>query len=248
MGEAFTPVSFQMGATASELPFHRCRSRQILAVRRIFARISPNLPVKLLCNFCLQIFSHKDHEYLFWCGLQKRSSCVFTQTLGAIFEVKQRWAPLLPWFYFWGCACTPCNNTAFYNSITGNFMVYPDRLEKKFIAAIGHRENSEWFSISSVIVFEVNIIDEKKQTQLVTTFLFLIISIALNCFTAPPALAQLRRPWICKLCQQTSPKRWMHRFFKKKSLQLNVRIDHRLASTTLDFRTMKWTNRCYKLY
>jgi len=35
---------------------------------------------------------------LFWCGLQKRSSCVFMETLGAIFEVKQRWAPLLPGF------------------------------------------------------------------------------------------------------------------------------------------------------
>ena len=64
---------------------HRCRSKQIFVVRTIFARISPNLPEKLLCNFCLQIYSHKDHEGLFWCDAQKMSSIIFLQTLGAIF-------------------------------------------------------------------------------------------------------------------------------------------------------------------
>jgi len=85
MAGAFTPLSFRKGTTGAELPFHRCRSRQILAVQKMFARISPNLPVNFLCNFSLQILSHKDHEDLFWCDLQKRSSCVFMQTLGAIF-------------------------------------------------------------------------------------------------------------------------------------------------------------------
>jgi len=46
---------------------HRCRSRQIFGVWRIFAQISPSLPEKFLCDFFLQIFSHKDHEDLF-CG------------------------------------------------------------------------------------------------------------------------------------------------------------------------------------
>ena len=45
---------------------HGCRSKQILRVRRIVARNSPNLPEKLLFNFCLQIFSLKEHENLFW--------------------------------------------------------------------------------------------------------------------------------------------------------------------------------------
>jgi len=40
-------------------------------------------------------------------------------------------------------------------------------------------------------------------------FCFFYVSIALNCFTAPSALPLLRCPWICKLCQQTSPKRWL---------------------------------------
>jgi len=29
-----------------------------------FALSTPNLPEKFLCNFCLQIFSHKDHQDL----------------------------------------------------------------------------------------------------------------------------------------------------------------------------------------
>jgi len=37
----------------------------ILWMRRIFARMFPNLPEKVLRDFCLQIFSHKDHEDLF---------------------------------------------------------------------------------------------------------------------------------------------------------------------------------------
>ena len=40
------------------------RAGKFLGVRRIFARISPNLPEKILCDLCLQIFSHKDHEEL----------------------------------------------------------------------------------------------------------------------------------------------------------------------------------------
>jgi len=42
-------------------------------------------PKSHLCNFCLQFFSHKDHQDLFWCDLQNRPSYVFLQTLGAIF-------------------------------------------------------------------------------------------------------------------------------------------------------------------
>ena len=54
-------------------------------VRRIFARISLNLPEKLFCDFYLQMFSHKDHEVIFLCDLQKKVFVCFSQTLGAIF-------------------------------------------------------------------------------------------------------------------------------------------------------------------
>jgi len=38
---------------------------KFFGVRRIFARISPNLPEKFLFDFYRQIFSQKDHEDLF---------------------------------------------------------------------------------------------------------------------------------------------------------------------------------------
>jgi len=80
-------------------------------------------------------FSHKDHEELFWCDLQKRS-CVFLQTLGAIFWRQQRWAPFLPRFseilsaFFrnfarifnvsklLGCACTSPTPTSYTTAST----------------------------------------------------------------------------------------------------------------------------------
>jgi len=59
---------------------------KFLGVRRIYARISSNMPEKFLCDFCLQILSHNDHEDLFWYDLQKRGfSYIFLQMLSAIF-------------------------------------------------------------------------------------------------------------------------------------------------------------------
>jgi len=49
-------------------------------------------------------------------------------------------------------------------------MVYQDLLETYLLQLFRHSENSKWFSIISVIIFEVNIIDEQKQTELVTIF------------------------------------------------------------------------------
>jgi len=45
-----------------------------------------------------------------------------------------------------------------HNSIIGNLMVYQDRLETSFLQLFAHTENSEWFSIISAIIFEVNIL------------------------------------------------------------------------------------------
>jgi len=42
-------------------------------------------------------------------------------------------------------------------------MVYQDRLEANSLQLFAHPENSEWFSIISVINFEVNIVAEQKQ-------------------------------------------------------------------------------------
>jgi len=49
----------------------------------------------------------------------------------------------------------------FYKIITGNFMVYQDRIERNLLQLFAHPENSEYFSIISGIIFEVNIVAEQ---------------------------------------------------------------------------------------
>jgi len=46
----------------------------------------------------------------------------------------------------------------FHNRSIGNFMVYKDRIETNLLQLFAHLQNSQWFSISSAIVFEVNVI------------------------------------------------------------------------------------------
>ena len=54
----------------------------------------------------------------------------------------------------------------FRNSVIGNFMVllYQDRLEANLLQLFVHAKNSEWISIISAIVFEVNVVAARKQT------------------------------------------------------------------------------------
>jgi len=61
----------------------------------------------------------------------------------------------------------------FHNSIIGNFLVYQDKLETNLFQLFRNPANSEWFSIISVIIFEVNIVDEQKQTDWERFFCFL---------------------------------------------------------------------------
>jgi len=64
---------------------HRCRRRQILGVQRIFARISPNLPENFCATFGYRFSPTKIMKTFFSMTFKKRSSCIFLQTLGAIF-------------------------------------------------------------------------------------------------------------------------------------------------------------------
>jgi len=48
-------------------------------------------------------------------------------------------------------------------SIIGNFMAYQDRIETNLLQLFAHPETSEWFSIISGIIFEVNIVAEREQ-------------------------------------------------------------------------------------
>jgi len=55
------------------------------------------------------------------------------------------------------------NDVPFHNSIIGNFIVYQDRIETDLLKLCAHPENSEWFTVISVILFKVNIVAEQKQ-------------------------------------------------------------------------------------
>jgi len=65
-------------------------------------------------------------------------------------------------------------------------MIYQKRFETKLFQLFAHSENSEWFSIISVVTFDVNIVSEQKQVQLGTIFLFLCVKIALKTSLLPP--------------------------------------------------------------
>jgi len=67
---------------------------------------------------------------------------------------------------------TPHENFLRTPLIIGNFMAYQDRLETNVFQQFANQENSEWFSIISVIVFEINII--KETSTIGTTFSFFI--------------------------------------------------------------------------
>jgi len=92
---------------------------ECLWVGSIFARISPNLPEKCLCEFCRQIFSHKDH---FWYDFQKNVFMCFSANVGRhsvfVARILPRFSGILPRFLrilpgvatnqnFSGCSCTP---------------------------------------------------------------------------------------------------------------------------------------------
>jgi len=103
-----------------------CRSKQIFGVPRIFARISRNLPEKLFCDLCLQIFSNEDHEDLFWCDLQKKVFICYCANVGRHFakifmdfsQIFRYFAQIFKDFSrifdkpkFWGFACSPASYT-----------------------------------------------------------------------------------------------------------------------------------------
>ena len=199
---------------------------KFLGLRRIFARISPNLPEKFFVQFCLQFSPTKIMKTFFWCDLQKKVFMCFFANLGVIFWSQTTLGAIYSRIFrnllrfstnqnFRGCACTPCtptsNTTTFHNSIIGNFMVYQDWLETKLLQLFEHPENSEWFSTNFVIIFEVSIVDEQKQTYLLTFCLFFTsfhcsqLFYCSSCPTAAPASLNMHvvstnfaKPLVCK--------------------------------------------------
>ena len=78
---------------------HMCRRKQIFEGAKDFCPISPNLPEKFLCDFCLQIFSHRDHDdlLLVW-PPEKGLYSFFCKRLAPCFKVKQCSTPILSRF------------------------------------------------------------------------------------------------------------------------------------------------------
>jgi len=64
-------------------------------------------------------------------------------------------------------------------------------LKQIYYSYFGHPENSEWFSMISVAIFEVKIIAEQKQVQLATTFFKFPLPSTLVLSLALPLLRRL---------------------------------------------------------
>jgi len=145
----FSLCPFKREEMRVEVPFqYRCRSRQIFGGTKFFFRISPNFPEKFFVQLFTSKFLLQRSLRPLWCDLQKSSSCVFLQTLVAIF-----WSQVILGGIFTqifskskllGWACTHCiptsNTTAFHNGIKCNFVVYQDRFEKNYSSYSGTLE------------------------------------------------------------------------------------------------------------
>jgi len=51
----------------------------------------------------------------------------------------------------------------FYNSSMGILTVYQDLVETNLLQLFAHPENSEWFSVISIAMFDVKIVAEEKR-------------------------------------------------------------------------------------
>ena len=95
-------------------PGHKCRSRQIFGHAKDFSPKSPKLARKVLCDFCQQIFSHKE-PFLVW--PPKTGFMCFSANVGHHFlkagPIFARIFRNFIWISanqnFRGCAFTPCN-------------------------------------------------------------------------------------------------------------------------------------------
>ena len=155
----FPLCPFKRGATGAGVTFHPwCRSR-LWGCEGFFPEFPPNLPGKVFVQLLPTSFLPQRSLRTFLGVTSKNGLHVFfCKPWAPIFETKQLWTPFLTGFSgilprfsanqnFWGCACTHCiptsNTTAFHNSITGNFLVYQDRLETNLLQLFAHPRNSE---------------------------------------------------------------------------------------------------------
>jgi len=84
MARHFPFCPFKRVATGEEVPFHhRCRSRQILEVRRILPDSPQTCPKSFLCNFACKFSPTKIMKTSFWCNLQNNAFMFFYANRGS---------------------------------------------------------------------------------------------------------------------------------------------------------------------
>ena len=104
---------------------HKCRSRQIFGRAKDFCLKSPKLAKKVLCDFCQQIFSHKQ-QFLVW--PPKKGFMCFSANVGHHFLKSnnvgrhfcsdfQRFWPDFNKSKLWRCTFTPCTPASYTTAL-----------------------------------------------------------------------------------------------------------------------------------
>jgi len=134
----------------------------------------------------------------------------------------------------------------FHKQITDNFVFFQDQLETNLLQLFAHPQNSEWFSITFAIIFQVNIVAAQIQAQLVTNW-FLQVSIALKSFAAPPpALPLFRRPWPqpnCDLCFVINGNVWCKHTFPPMATVVALHHKHLKLAKPFTPHVIAWSDR-----
>jgi len=77
-----------------EPPAQSVGAGKLCGCKEFLPEFSQTCPKRSLCEFCLQLFSHKDQEDLFWCDLQKKVFLCFSASVGRhFFNVGHHFCP-----------------------------------------------------------------------------------------------------------------------------------------------------------
>jgi len=103
-------ISSHLGLNQDDRWGHRCRSRQMFGGAKDCCPNIPKLAQKAFVGLLPTTFLPQRSWRSFLCmASKKRSSCVFLETLGAIFaQIFRDFARMFENQNFWECAGTPC--------------------------------------------------------------------------------------------------------------------------------------------
>jgi len=83
------------------------------------------------------------------------------------------------------CSFKKGRRCIFHYNIVGNFMVYQDRIETNLLQLFAQQENSEWFSVISVIILKSILLLNRNKNIGNDLLVFFQVSFSLNFSTAP---------------------------------------------------------------